>query len=140
MSSSAGLDTGAVVNHMSVDAFNMMMVFSMGHYLWAVPFKIILLLILLYVQLGYSALIGSATVIFLVPIQYYICTLLSRIQEKALDVSDERLKKTTELLQGIKLLKLYGWEKTYANLVKKIRDKELKILRSDAICVAFNTF
>ncbi|XP_035226233.1 ATP-binding cassette sub-family C member 8-like isoform X2 [Stegodyphus dumicola] len=140
MSSSAGLDTGAVVNHMSVDAFNVMMVFSMGHYLWAVPFKIILLLILLYVQLGYSALIGSATVIFLVPIQYYICTLLSRIQEKALDVSDDRLKKTTELLQGIKLLKLYGWEKTYANLVKKIRDKELKILRSDAICVAFNTF
>ncbi|KAG8183008.1 hypothetical protein JTE90_017096 [Oedothorax gibbosus] len=139
-SSASGLDTGALVNHMAVDAFNMMMVFSMGHYLWAVPFKIVLLLVLLYLKLGYSALIGAATVIFLVPIQYYICTLLSKIQSKALDVSDERLKKTTELLQGIKLLKLYGWERVYANLVQNIREKELGILRNDAICVAFNTF
>ncbi|XP_055944779.1 ATP-binding cassette sub-family C member 9-like isoform X1 [Argiope bruennichi] len=139
-SSASGLDTGAVVNHMAVDAFNMMMLFSMGHYLWAVPFKIVLLLILLYSRLGYSALIGAATVIFLVPVQYYICTLLSKIQGKALDVSDERLKKTTELLQGIKLLKLYGWDRLYANFVQNVREKELKILRSDAICVAFNTF
>ncbi|GFT24066.1 ATP-binding cassette sub-family C member 8 [Trichonephila clavipes] len=139
-SSASGLDTGAVVNHMAVDAFNMMMLFSMGHYLWAVPFKIVLLLILLYSKLGYSALIGAATVIFLVPVQYYICTLLSKIQSKALDVSDERLKKTTELLQGIKLLKLYGWDRLYANFVQNVREKELKILRSDAICVAFNTF
>ncbi|XP_042910121.1 ATP-binding cassette sub-family C member 8 isoform X2 [Parasteatoda tepidariorum] len=138
--SATGLDTGALVNHMSVDAFNMLMLFSMGHYIWAVPLKVVLLLVLLYLQLGYSALIGAATVIFLVPIQYYICTLLSRIQSKALDVSDERLKKTTELLQGIKLLKLYGWETVYAHLVQKIRNKELKILRSDAVCVAFNTF
>ncbi|GIX77651.1 ATP-binding cassette sub-family C member 9 [Caerostris extrusa] len=56
------------------------------------------------------------------------------------DVSDERLKKTTELLQGIKLLKLYGWDRLYANFVQIVREKELKILRSDAICVAFNTF
>ncbi|GBM35001.1 ATP-binding cassette sub-family C member 8, partial [Araneus ventricosus] len=114
---------------MAVDAFNMMMLFSMGHYLWAVPFKIVLLLILLYSKLGYSALIGAATVIVLVPVQYYICTLLSKIQGKALDVSDERLKKTTELLQGIKLLKLYGWDRLYANFVQNVREKELQILR-----------
>lgn len=140
MSSATGLDTGALVNHMAVDAFNVMMMFSMGHHIWAVPLKVSLLLVLLYAQLGYSALIGSAIVIFLVPIQYFICKLLSRIQRKSLDISDERLKKTTELLQGIKLLKLYGWEKIYANLVQKIREKELKILYKDAFCVAFNTF
>ncbi|XP_013791146.1 ATP-binding cassette sub-family C member 9-like, partial [Limulus polyphemus] len=136
----AGIDTGTVVNHMSVDAFNMMMLFSMGHYIWAVPFKITLLLMLLYMQLGYSALIGAATIYVLAPVQYYICTLLSRIQKEALKVADERLQRTSELLQGIKLLKLYGWETMYGNLIQNVREKELKLLRSDAIYVALNTF
>lgn len=42
MSSAAGLDTGALVNHMAVDAFNVMMMFSMGHHIWAVPLKVCL--------------------------------------------------------------------------------------------------
>ncbi|XP_023243430.1 ATP-binding cassette sub-family C member 9-like [Centruroides sculpturatus] len=140
MGISTGLDTGAIVNHMSVDAFNMMMLFSMGHYIWAVPFKITLLLILLYMQLGYSALIGAATIYILAPLQYYICSKLSYIQKKTLEIADDRLKRINELLQGIKILKLYGWEIKYANQIETIRDKELKLLKKDAIYVALNTF
>lgn len=55
------------------------------------------------------------------------------------DVSDERLRKTSELLMGIKLIKLLGWEKYFAKMVTAIREKELKILRSDAIYVALNS-
>ncbi len=40
---------------------------------------------------------------------------------------------------GIKLLKLLGWELAFADSIKKIREKELKVLRSDAIRVAFNS-
>lgn len=40
MTVQSGMDVGAVVNHMSIDSFNMMMLFSMGHYLWAVPLKV----------------------------------------------------------------------------------------------------
>ena len=39
--------------------------------------------------------------------------------------SDERLKKTNELLQGIKLLKLYAWEGLYCKAIEIIRAKEL---------------
>lgn len=140
MGISTGLDSGAIVNHMSVDAFNMMMLFSMGHYIWAVPFKITLLLILLYMQLGYSALIGAATIYILAPLQYYICSKLSYIQKKTLEIADDRLKRISELLQGIKILKLYGWEMKYANHIEAVREKELKLLKKDAIYVALNTF
>lgn len=137
---SSDLNVGAVVNHMSVDAFNVMLLFSMGHYIWAVPFKLLLLLVLLYRQLGYSALIGAATVYILSPLQYWVCTWLSKLQKQALTVSDKRIKHTSELLQGIKLLKLHGWEKVYSEMVKDIRKEELKILKKDAIFVAINTF
>ncbi|CAN7987080.1 unnamed protein product [Ixodes hexagonus] len=134
------IDVGLAVNHMSVDSFNVMLLFSMGHYIWAVPFKLIVLLILLYKQLGYSALVGAATIYVLSPLQYWVCTKLSKLQKEALTISDKRIKHTSELLQGIKLLKLHGWEKVYANMVKEIRAEELKILRKDAIFVAINTF
>ena len=42
--------------------------------------------------------------------------------------SDERLKKTNELLQGIKLLKLYAWEGLYCKAIEVIRGKELRYL------------
>jgi hypothetical protein len=54
-------------------------------------------------------------------------------------VSDERLRKTSELFMGIKLLKLLGWELAFAEHVTDIREKELKLLRKDAIYVALNS-
>ncbi|XP_064461285.1 ATP-binding cassette sub-family C member 9-like [Ornithodoros turicata] len=137
---SSDVDIGSVVNHMSVDAFNVMLLFSMGHYIWAVPFKLLLLLFLLYKQLGYSALIGAACIYILSPIQYWVCTILSKLQKESLTISDLRIRRTTELLLGIKLLKLYGWEKMYSEMIKNVRKDELKVLKKDAVFVAINTF
>lgn len=140
LSIASDIDVGMAVNHMSVDSFNVMLLFSMGHYIWAVPVKLIILLVLLYKQLGYSALVGAATIYVLAPLQYWICTKLSELQKESLSISDKRIKHTSELLQGIKLLKLHGWEKVYANMVKQIRKEELAVLKKDAIFVALNTF
>lgn len=57
-----------------------------------------------------------------------------------MDVSDLRLSKTTELFMGIKLLKLLGWDLSFAEHIKKFRGKELELLKKDAIFVAINTF
>ncbi|KAL1440438.1 hypothetical protein MTO96_009478 [Rhipicephalus appendiculatus] len=140
LSIASDIDVGMAVNHMSVDSFNVMLLFSMGHYIWAVPVKLIILLVLLYKQLGCSALVGAATIYVLAPLQYWICTKLSELQKESLSISDKRIKHTSELLQGIKLLKLHGWERVYANMVKQIRKEELAVLRKDAIFVALNTF
>jgi hypothetical protein len=40
---------------------------------------------------------------------------------------------------GIKLLKLLGWELAFAEHVTDIREKELKLLKKDAIYVALNS-
>ena len=42
--------------------------------------------------------------------------------------SDERLKKTNELLHGVKLLKMYAWEELYTRAIKASREMELKFL------------
>lgn len=44
-------------------------------------------------------------------------------------VTDDRVKLTNEVLEGIRLLKMYTWEIPYGDAIKKIRSKELKLLK-----------
>ena len=111
----------------------------MMHYLWAVPIKIAVLLYLLYQQMGVSALIGASVFFLISPFQYYCSRAISRIQKAAMDISDQRLSKTTEMFMGIKLLKLLGWELTLAQAIKRLRNTELEYLRKDAVYVAINS-
>uniref|UniRef100_T1KHX7 Uncharacterized protein n=2 Tax=Tetranychus urticae TaxID=32264 RepID=T1KHX7_TETUR len=139
MAPSMGLDFGGISNHMSSDTHDMMMLFSMGHYVWAIPLKIIVLMTLLYFQLGVSSIIGAAAIYILAPIQYYLGKRLSAIRKETMDISDQRLKKTNELLTGIKLLKLLNWEILFCRKVENIRNQELNYQKRDAILVAYIT-
>lgn len=49
------------------------------------------------------------------------------------EYSSERLKKTNELLRGIKLLKLYAWEHIFRDSVDETRQKELTSLKAFAL-------
>lgn len=45
---------------------------------------------------------------------------------------DKRSKLMGEILNGIKVLKLYAWESAFAEQVSDIRSKEISALRSQA--------
>ncbi|CAG7720246.1 unnamed protein product, partial [Allacma fusca] len=51
---------------------------------------------------------------------------------------DERVKLMSEILSGIKILKLYAWEPSYQAEVLKIREMEMKTLKAAAYASAFN--
>lgn len=48
-------------------------------------------------------------------INIYICY---RVRTEIMENSDERMKKTTEILNGIKYIKMAGWEETFLKKVK----------------------
>ncbi|XP_070559515.1 ATP-binding cassette sub-family C member 8-like [Ptychodera flava] len=76
--------------------------------------------------MGISAIIGALLLIFIVPLQMKVTSNLTRIQDTLLEISDSRLKKINELLQGIKLLKLYGWEEKFCSAIEVVREKQIK--------------
>lgn len=47
--------------------------------------------------------------------------------------ADERLKQSNEMLQSIKLLKLYAWEKIFYESVVVTRTKELRLMLTAAL-------
>ena len=48
-------------------------------------------------------------------------------------VKDQRIKMTNEILNGIRVLKLYAWETAFIRSITHIREQELKYIRQQAI-------
>ena len=53
----------------------------------------------------------------------------AKLQKKSMRWKDARVKALTESLNNIKMLKLYSWMDTFANLIKEKRAPELAVLR-----------
>jgi hypothetical protein len=54
-------------------------------------------------------------------------------------LKDQRIKMMNEVLNGIKVLKLYAWEIAFIRRINEIREKELKCIRQKAIISAFSS-
>nr|XP_006820964.1 PREDICTED: ATP-binding cassette sub-family C member 9-like [Saccoglossus kowalevskii] len=136
---SGDMTMGLITNHMSVDAISFYWWYLFINYLWTVPFQIIVLLVLLYNELGYAALIGASVFLIVVPIQLKVGGYMSAAQKQVLQNADDRLKKSNELLQGMKLLKLYGWEEIFCLAIEQVRKKEMKkMLKLGGFLIATN--
>ncbi|XP_026882162.2 ATP-binding cassette sub-family C member 9 isoform X4 [Electrophorus electricus] len=131
---------GQINNLVAIETNQLMWFLFLCPNLWAMPVQIIMGVILLHYLLGYSALIGASVIVLLAPFQYLIATKLADTQKSTLDYSTDRLKKTTEILKGIKLLKLYAWENIFCDSVLETRGKELTSLRTFAFYTSMSIF
>ncbi|XP_078530202.1 ATP-binding cassette sub-family C member 9 isoform X4 [Lissotriton helveticus] len=131
---------GQINNLVAIETNQLMWFLFLCPNLWAMPVQITMGVILLYKLLDVSALVGAAVIVLLAPIQYFIATKLADAQKSTLDYSTERLKKTNEILKGIKLLKLYAWEHIFCTSVEETRMKELKSLKTFALHTSLSIF
>uniref|UniRef100_A0A672QR59 ATP-binding cassette sub-family C member 8-like n=1 Tax=Sinocyclocheilus grahami TaxID=75366 RepID=A0A672QR59_SINGR len=138
--SMGGMTVGQICNLVAIDTNQLMWFFFLCPNLFAMPVQIIVGVILLYYLLGISALIGATVITLLAPVQYFVATKLSDAQKSTLEYSSERLKKTNELLRGIKLLKLYAWEHIFCSSVEETRRKELTSLQTFALYTSISIF
>lgn len=54
-------------------------------------------------------------------------------------LKDQRIKQMNEVLNGIKVLKLYAWEIAFIRRINHIREQELKCIRKKAIISAVSS-
>ncbi|XP_077091657.1 ATP-binding cassette sub-family C member 8 isoform X2 [Siphateles boraxobius] len=134
------MTTAQICSLVARDTNHLMWFFFLCPNLWAMPVQIVIGVLLLYYLLGVSALIGAMVIVSLAPLQYFVATRLSRAQKSTLEYTSERLKKTNELLRGIKLLKLYAWEHIFRSSVEETRRQELSNLRTFALYTSLSIF
>ncbi|XP_027503762.1 canalicular multispecific organic anion transporter 1 [Corapipo altera] len=119
---------GETVNLMSADAQRFMDMANFVHQLWSSPLQIILSIVFLWGELGASVLAGLAVMVLLIPINAFLVAKAKTIQVRNMKNKDERMKIMTEILNGIKILKLFAWEPSFEKRVNDIRGHELKDL------------
>uniref|UniRef100_A0A4W5LDS1 ATP-binding cassette, sub-family C (CFTR/MRP), member 3 n=1 Tax=Hucho hucho TaxID=62062 RepID=A0A4W5LDS1_9TELE len=130
---------GEIVNLMSVDAQRFMDLTTFLNMLWSAPLQIILALYFLWQNLGPSVLAGVAVMILLIPLNAAIAVKTRVYQVEQMQYKDARIKLMNEILNGIKVLKLYAWESSFKDKVLEIRQKELNVLRKTAYLGALST-
>nr|XP_009483327.1 PREDICTED: canalicular multispecific organic anion transporter 1 [Pelecanus crispus] len=119
---------GETVNLMSADAQRFMDMANFVHQLWSSPLQIILSIVFLWGELGPSVLAGIAVMVLLIPINGFLVAKARTIQVRNMKNKDERMKIISEILNGIKILKLFAWEPSFEKRVNEIRARELKDL------------
>ncbi|OAD61579.1 Multidrug resistance-associated protein 1 [Eufriesea mexicana] len=134
MSNSARKEStvGEIVNLMSVDAQRFMDLTAYINMIWSAPLQIVLALYFLWDILGPAVLAGLAVLLILIPINILITNRVKTLQIRQMKHKDERVKLMNEILNGIKVLKLYAWEPSFEDQILKIRTKEIKVLKEAA--------
>ncbi|XP_011264384.1 multidrug resistance-associated protein 1 isoform X2 [Camponotus floridanus] len=131
---------GEIVNLMSVDAQRFMDLTAYINMIWSAPLQIALALYFLWDMLGPAVLAGLAVMIILIPINGLIANKVKTLQIKQMKNKDERVKLMNEVLNGIKVLKLYAWEPSFEQQILKIRVKEIQVLKEAAYLNAGTSF
>ena len=127
--SRAKYSQGEIMNLMEVDSQKFQDATTYIQMIWSAPFQIIGSMILLWRQLSWATLAGVLVMIIMMPITKLISKKLSSIQRELMKVKDKRINTTSEAFEGIKLIKLQAWERSFLQRISGIRSDELSVLR-----------
>uniref|UniRef100_A0A4W3I7X0 Multidrug resistance-associated protein 4 n=1 Tax=Callorhinchus milii TaxID=7868 RepID=A0A4W3I7X0_CALMI len=123
--------TGQIVNLLSndVNKFDQATIFL--HFLWVGPLQAIAVIALLWQEIGPSCLAGVVILLILMPVQTICGKLFSVLRGKTAVLTDNRIRTMNEVISAMRIIKMYAWEKPFANLIDQIRKKEIsQILKS----------
>ncbi|XP_061171411.1 ATP-binding cassette sub-family C member 5-like [Saccostrea echinata] len=130
---------GELVNICSNDGQRLYDAFAIGPLLIGGP--VILLYGIIYTAflIGPWAFVGSATYIMFYPFMAFISKFTAHFRRKGIVITDKRVRMMTELLNCIKLIKMYAWEKSFAKTIAGIRRQERKVLEKAAYVNSIST-
>ena len=94
------------------------------------PLQIIGCFVWLAMIIGPSFLGGLVAMFLLFPFQGKVFGAYFTAQFLRLKETDERVKRTNEMVQGMRVVKMYAWEQTVSTMTLGVRAKELKYVRT----------
>ncbi|CAE6514065.1 unnamed protein product [Rhizoctonia solani] len=116
---------GKINNLMSTDLGNIVEARDLIYLLTFVPIQIIFSALLLYWILGWSAVVGMACMALFFPLPGKIAHLVNGIQAEKMKKTDARVQSITEVMNVIRMIKLFGWETKTSAQVNEKRETEL---------------
>eukprot|EP01147_Barroeca_monosierra_P004350 gene4350-6642_t len=132
--SQAKVTTGHIINLVSNDVERIMTSIPFVHYVWIAPVQIIVVSILAWEEVGPFVLAGISFYIFYIPFHIYLSKLFGRLRSQTASLTDQRVKVTNEVICGMRIIKMYAWEKPFHSVIQGLRRLEVtKVTASGSI-------
>ncbi|KAG7097474.1 hypothetical protein E1B28_004817 [Marasmius oreades] len=128
--STRGLTAGRLTSMISTDVSRIDFCMAYFHMAFTAPIQMIICLIILCINLGYSALPGFAFFLLFSPLQGRITKMLFVLRKRSMVWTDRRISLLQELLGSMRIIKLFAWELPFLERVEKFRTEEMRFLRS----------
>lgn len=128
LSSLQEMNIGKVVNLLASDLNDIDSGFM---HIWPVilsPFLIFLTAYFLWDYFGFYTIVSISGLIGSIFLSQYVSKLTQAPRVAKNAVTDERIKLTNEIVDCIRLLKMYSWEKAFKGIVEALRQKEFLAL------------
>ncbi|KAJ2784563.1 Transporter of the ATP-binding cassette (ABC) [Coemansia javaensis] len=129
---------GKITNLMAVDANKISEVSAYLHLLYLLPVEIAIAVVMLYQLLGAASIGGLATILVLVPVQWWIISVWNAYQDQLMKASDRRMSAMNEILQGVRIIKFFAWEPQFERQVAEVRGNELGVLRRRYLVMTYS--
>ncbi|KAL7747807.1 hypothetical protein RI367_006742 [Sorochytrium milnesiophthora] len=150
LTSKQSANSGAVVNHASVDTDELAFAMAIFNDFWSSygglsahkkikfadtlpaigPITIIIALAQLWHYLGLASLCGFAIIAVLTPLFRRAAKLIMRMRERKLQSMDARIKLVSEAVGGMRAIKLYAIERYFIDRIAALRSSEQRALKS----------
>ncbi|KAI9797008.1 MAG: hypothetical protein M1833_005841 [Piccolia ochrophora] len=124
-----GWGNGRIVNLMSTDTYRIDQASGMFHLIWTAPLAMIITLVVLLINITYSALAGFGLLVIGTPILTKAIKSLF-LRRKAINkITDQRVSLTQEILHAVKFVKYFGWETSFLERIGGIRQREIRAIQ-----------
>jgi ATP-binding cassette, subfamily C (CFTR/MRP), member 1 len=120
---------GKITNLMSTDTSRIDFACGYCHIGWVAAIQVCVILAILLINIGPSALAGFGLLILSAPVIGKIVKHLAKRRFKSTKFTDARVRLTQEILNSMRVIKYYAWEKSFLGKVTDLRNSELKIVR-----------
>ena len=103
-------EMGKVINLMSSDFSKLELFFIYIFKILVAPFAFIAVFVVLFITFGWTAVLVLGILIFQALVQFLLTKIMGRVMKSINQLRDERVKKLSAIIAGIKALKMYSWE------------------------------
>lgn len=124
-----GWNNGRIVNLMSVDTYRIDQASGWLHLVWTSPLSTIITIVLLLINLTYSAVVGIVLFFLSVPIMAFCARAMFKRRKAINKLTDQRVSMMQEILQSIRFVKYYAWEGYFMKRLGQIRQREIHSVR-----------
>ncbi|KAM0949401.1 putative ABC-type xenobiotic transporter [Dioscorea sansibarensis] len=132
--------SGEIVNYMAVDVQRVGDYSWYLHDIWMLPLQIVLALAILYKNVGIAFIATLVATIISIVVTIPLAKMQEEYQDNLMGAKDERMRKTSECLKNMRILKLQAWEDRYRLKLEDMRNVEFMWLRKALYSQAFITF